>query len=110
VTSGPCTTAPRADFWQAEHDNAELRLQSEGITLQHFDVTGGRRSEAKLDASLVNRVSECEQKLKAHQEAILRFRAYKSLFDMIHPEELVELNVDDVLYFNVRGADKAEVD
>jgi hypothetical protein len=96
----------RVAFWEAEHAKAEERLRSEGIQLKHFDVTGGRRTEAQLDASLAKRVSECEQRLKSNRDSYNRFAAFKALFKVAGPDELLDLNADDILYFNLEGADR----
>jgi hypothetical protein len=75
--------------------------------LTHFSVTGGQRTEAQLDAPLAKRVTECEVRLKEHRSALDRFRAFQSLLKLAS-QECVDLNADDVLFFNLEGADAGE--
>jgi hypothetical protein len=97
--------AGRLKFWDAERRDAEEKLRAVGIQLRHFAVTGGQRMEAQLDAGLAKRVSECEQRLKTNQDALAKFRAFKALLTLAGDEPGVELTADDVLYFNLEGAD-----
>ena len=94
----------RADWWGSERTIAEGRLRSEGIQLKHFETSGGQRTEAHLDPSLAGRVSECQSKEKFHNDAVNRFVAFKAFFSLAG-DEFLELNTDDVLYFNIGDAD-----
>jgi hypothetical protein len=95
----------RVAFWEKALATAEQSLRSDGIQLKHFEVTGGRRTEAQLDPSLAKRVAECEQRLKSNRDAVNRFAAYRALLAAGGPNAEYELNADDVLYFNLEGAD-----
>ena len=94
----------RLVFWEKEREVAENVLRTDGTKLKHFPVTGGQRTEAQLDPSLSNRVQECQQRAKSNKDSFERFGAYKALF-LIAGSEVLELNADDVLYFNLEGAD-----
>lgn len=94
----------RMSFWAVERAKADKALKEKGITVMQYDVTGGTRSEAKLDPSLVARLGECQQREKSNSEAFAKFGAYKAMFILLGDSE-VELNADDVLYFNVEGSD-----
>lgn len=93
----------RIAFWDKERKAAEEELRSKGLQLRHFAVTGGERMEAQLDTGLAKRVSECERRLNEHRSAIDKFRAYKAFFALSSEEH--DLTADDVLYFNLEGAD-----
>jgi hypothetical protein len=71
--------ANRMNFWSDELEKAEKMLRSDGISIKHFPVTGGQRTEAQLDPSLAKRVSECQNRMKSNQDSLNRFRAYRSL-------------------------------
>jgi hypothetical protein len=94
----------RINFWKTELDASETKLRTEGIQLKHYEVTGGRRTEAQLDSSLSGRVGECQQRLKSNRDAYDHFAAYYAMFKLAGDSEF-ELNCDDVLYFNLEGAD-----
>jgi hypothetical protein len=96
--------AERIEAWDGARKDAEDKLRADGIQLRHYSVTGGERMEAQLDASLAKRVSECEAKLRDHRDAENRFRAYRSFF-VLSGDADIELTADDVLYFNLEGAD-----
>lgn len=99
----------RMGFWSAERVKSDKALKEKGITIQQFEVTGGTRSEAKLDPSLVARLGECQAKEKSNSEAFAKFGAYKAMFKLLGDSE-VELNADDVLYFNIEGSDVGKED
>lgn len=94
----------RMAFWAAERIKADKALKEKGIQITQYEVTGGTRSEAKLDPSLMARLGECQQKEKANSESFAKFGAYKAMFVLMGENE-IELNADDVLYFNVEGSD-----
>lgn len=96
----------RCNFWGEQHKIAEEKLRSCGIKLESLPITGGQRMEAKLDSSLANRLGECENKIKHHKDCVARFVAYQAFLSQLGPQAEVDLNVDDVLYFNLGGADK----
>ena len=99
----------RVAFWEVEHAKSEKALRESGISLRSFAVTGHDRLEAKLDQGLANRVSECQMKVGIHKDACRRFAAFRSLIGSSPGSAVFELNVDDVLYFNLAQADQ-EVD
>jgi hypothetical protein len=99
----------RVAFWESQHADAEDKLRSGGIQLRHFDVSGGKRTEAQLDAGLAKRVGECEARMKENRQAVNRFVAFRALFLLTKGQEH-ELSVDDVLYFNIESADAGSDD
>lgn len=94
----------RIEFWSKELARASETLKTEGIKIRTYEVSGGNRSEAVLDPTLSGRVSECEAALKSNKDSVNRFTAYRSLFT-IAKDEMLDLAADDVLYFNLEGAD-----
>ena len=94
----------RGEFWANERENAERELRDNGISLKQFSVTGGTRTQATLDESMAERVTECQQKQREHADSFNRFVAYRAMFALLKGNEL-ELTADDVLYFNIEGAD-----
>lgn len=94
----------RANFWSDELRKSEEALRSGGIKLSHFPVTGGHRTEAQLDTSMANRVGECQKRLRSNQDSSRRFVAFRAMLKLLK-DEPIELNADDVLYFNLNGAD-----
>jgi hypothetical protein len=101
----------RVKFWLSQQTIAEKALRDTGIKLTSLPVTGGNRTEVQLDPTMSKRVSECENRLKENKQSVDRFRAYRAFFDQARketPEKAFELNADDVLYFNLAGADAGE--
>ena len=95
----------RLEFWTTEREQSESLLRSDGIKVKHFAVTGGQRTEAQLDPSMAARVAECEQRQKANKDSMNRFRAFKSMLSLMPQGTEMELNADDILYFNLNNAD-----
>lgn len=98
----------RAEWWRQQKESAETQLREFGITLEHFDVTNGVRTEAVLDQTLSRRVTECERKADTHRQLEKRYRAFASFFGLSSPDAKFKLNADDVLYFNLKAADDGE--
>lgn len=96
----------RVAFWRKQHETAEGKLRSDGIKLAHFEVTGGQRTEAQLDAALAKRVGECENRLRYNQAALDKFHAFDAMLQQADKADQWELNADDVLYFNLGNADR----
>jgi hypothetical protein len=94
----------RVDFWTKERVTAEESIRKDGITLTHSAVTGGHRTGVKLDDSMAERISECQQKMDSHKDSFNRFRAYSSML-VLAGEEMMVMHADDVLYFNLENAD-----
>ncbi len=94
----------RASWWLKEWEAAEKELRASGISLRHQEVTGGTRTEARLDDSMAARIAECENKAKSHRKSVDTFRAYAAFFNLAGAMNF-EVNADDVLYFNLEQAD-----
>ena len=99
----------RLAFWGKERASSELELKEKGISLKHFAVTGGQRTSAQLDETMAQRVSECQSRQKEHIESFNRFGAFKAMFKLLGMAE-IDLNADDVLYFNIESADVGSPD
>jgi hypothetical protein len=95
----------RLAFWTTANTEAEKELRTDGLTVKKFEVSGGSRIEAQVDPSLAKRVGECQSAKKRHQEAINRFGAFASFCALCGADAKLDLNADDVLYFNLSGAD-----
>ncbi len=94
----------RVAFWQEQLSMAESKLRKEGLQFTSYAVTGGERTEAKLDPGLAARVQECRQRLSSNQDSANRFAAFHAFFKLAGSKDL-ELSADDVLYFDLEGAD-----
>lgn len=98
----------RMEFWEKERDKADARLRKEGLTFEQHQVSGGVRTEAKLDPELQYRLGECVKRLEHNKGRLAEFQAFKAFFELSGASEfsvLFELGADDVLYFNLQGAD-----
>jgi hypothetical protein len=101
----------RVKFWETQQVIAEKALKETGIKLTSHPVTGGNRTDVQLDPTMSNRVSECQNRLKENRQSVDRFRAYRAFFYQAGketPDKTFDLNADDVLYFNLAGADAGE--
>ena len=119
----------RLEWWAGERDKADLAVRA-SLTLQSLEHYGGSRLSAKLDSSMADRMSECQAKVASHQREVDRFRAFKAMFDLMVDsgshgdceapapgmgvptkyDREVDLNADDILYFNLNGADSGRED
>lgn len=96
----------RMGFWMEQQSKAEKELRSEkGVGIAKYEVSGGQRSEIKINQGLAERVIECERKAKSHQASFNEFHAFRAMFRFIGDEAKVECDIDDVLYFNIKQAD-----
>jgi hypothetical protein len=94
----------RAKWWAEQREKAEGQIRSGGITVRHHLTNSGNRAEAVVDPGLSGRLAECEQKIREHQDAVNRFRAYRAFFELSGEAEH-ELTADDVLYFALADSD-----
>lgn len=93
--------AERLNFWTKEKLKCEKELKENGVSIEGYDVTGGRRYEAKLDNSLANRYTEAWDKCESHGNMMDKFHSYLRALEHNPPTKVYYLNLDDVEFFDM---------
>jgi hypothetical protein len=92
----------RLAWWTAEQDKATRAAKEKGIEIREYDVTGGKRAEMVIDATLQGRLTECANKIYAHRKAAEQFRIEAGAY-AANPTRVYELDPEDVVYFRLAG-------
>ncbi len=97
----------RLGTWKEARVKADSAVRARALKIE----TGGALDEDRVEPALARRLKECEQKVSYHQSEIERFLAFKAMCTLYtkqspHAEPaMLDLNADDVLYFNLEEAD-----
>lgn len=104
--------AAKVEYWKKEHAKAEENLRANGVKLVNVPDSMSNSLKtttfavhASLDQEMANRLSQCENRVKANTLAMERFTSFKAMMSYGKGDDAFDLTVDDVLYFNLQSAD-----
>jgi hypothetical protein len=97
----------RVKWWKAEHEKAIAAAKGAGIEIRSYEVTGGTQAQVVIDPTLSQRLTQCENKIRSHQQAADRFQIEADAYDS-QPKRLYECHPDDIVYFRLVGGAREE--
>lgn len=98
----------RLDFWRNQLDEATAKLKAEGVTIEDlpeaeaFEGTMSYRGDmsVKIDVSISNRIRQCQQKGRQHQESVREYERWIRAFAQ-NPNGSFDLDIDDLEHFRI---------
>ena len=100
--------AGRITFWKDEQEKAIAKAKEAGVEIREYDVTGGKNVEVVLDPSVSNRLQQCSNKIRSHQEDADRFQIEADAYGSQQEGKFYEMDPDDVVHFRLAGGPREE--
>lgn len=92
----------RLSFWKDEQKKAAAKAKDAGVEIREYEVTGGVNVDVVVDPSVVNRLNECKNKIRRHQEKIEEYTQEAAAYGSQPPGTLYTLDPEDVVHFGIK--------
>lgn len=91
----------RLAYWRSEREKAVEAVKSAGFEVREYEVTGGKDTQVVVDHTLTARLAQASGKLREHTAKVKDFKQWVAVLGTQAGEKLVELTMDDALYFGI---------
>lgn len=89
----------RLAYWEAELEDVRTSIESSGISLKEYDVTGGKRYDVQIEPTLLKRLQESQEKISHHQVQAKSYDQWAIALSSRPSAETIWLDHEDILYF-----------
>lgn len=100
--------AERLAYWKEVQEQTKEEIEDAGVEVKPQDVTGGRRYDVIANPALVRRLNEAEDKIAVHQRSIKEFRQWTAVLDTRPAGDIIDLDMDDILFFQIKALEEEE--
>jgi hypothetical protein len=97
----------RLRYWQGEREIAKEAVQHAGFKVVEYEVTGGKDVQVQVDPAPVQRLNQCNMKIREHQPKIKEYRQWVATLatQLTSPPTKIDLTMEDALYFGLAKED-----
>jgi len=89
----------RLAYWEQEREDVRANIESGGISIKEFEVTGGKRLDAQIEPTLLKRLNEAQEKITKHQAQVISYDQWAIALSGRPGDDQLWLDHEDILYF-----------